>query len=400
MASAASTHLEDTLLIYCAREYLHGSTPRVGDLLRETIDWNYLLRTAARHGVMPLLYRSLRSRNPEEVPAGVLAQLRDGYNAGVSRNQYLTGELLHLLRSLEEEGLVAIPFKGPVLASTVYGDLGLRQFTDLDILVREQDFLKVKALLVSRGYKPWAKLSDTQEAAHILNNHAYTFIHTNGLFAVDVHWRIVERASPLHLDLEYMWRNSRVIDLYGAHFRYLPPEDTLTILYVHGSRSRWEQLKLVCDLAALLSACGGSMDWRLVMRRAGEQRSRRMLYLGLRLADELLGATMPGEILEKARADSAVSVLCTTFRKKLFPETHESDPVIESVACFLQMREKFLDRCLFILRYWTTPNEKDHMFLVLPPGLGYLSYLVRPVRLLKEHGLRAAASLLKRFLGL
>jgi hypothetical protein len=125
-----------------------------------------------------------------------------------------------------------------------------------------------------------------------------------------------------------------------------------------------------------------------------------MLYLGLRLANELLGTTVPDHILNKARADSAVSALCMTLRKNLFHGAHESNSIIERVACFLQMREKFLDRGLFILRYCTTPNEKDRMFLVLPPRLGGLYYLVRPVRLLQEHGMRAVTFLLKRFLGL
>jgi len=36
--------------------------------------------------------------------------------------------LLKLLDLFENHGIPAVPFKGPVLASSIYGDLSLRQF--------------------------------------------------------------------------------------------------------------------------------------------------------------------------------------------------------------------------------------------------------------------------------
>ena len=54
---------------------------RIRILLREGIDWEYLIRTAKFHGVMPLLYRSLNTTYPEAVPKAALDQLRDLFYA-------------------------------------------------------------------------------------------------------------------------------------------------------------------------------------------------------------------------------------------------------------------------------------------------------------------------------
>ena len=41
----------------------------------------------------------------------------------------------HRFAALPLQGIAAIPYKGPVLAAAVYGNLALRTFSDLDILV-------------------------------------------------------------------------------------------------------------------------------------------------------------------------------------------------------------------------------------------------------------------------
>jgi len=53
-------------------------------------------------------------------------------HASVFESYRGTGPILRLFRS---EGIVALPYKGPVLAAQAYGDVLLRQFDDVDIIV-------------------------------------------------------------------------------------------------------------------------------------------------------------------------------------------------------------------------------------------------------------------------
>ena len=82
----------------------------------------------------------------------------------------MTGELLRLLTLFESAGIPAIPYKGPLLASLVYGKIARRQFCDLDILVRKRGFPKARRLLLSQDYRPMFSLTPAQEARYLENN--------------------------------------------------------------------------------------------------------------------------------------------------------------------------------------------------------------------------------------
>src|SRR5262245_12355567 len=127
MAASAETPVagrcpEIELLLCCARTYMNTeSTLRSKALLRENLDWTALLQTAVRHGVMPLLYWHLNGIGPEAVPHTSLELLRDCFHANALHDSMLTRALLTLLRLLQTHGIPAIPYKGPVLATAVYG---------------------------------------------------------------------------------------------------------------------------------------------------------------------------------------------------------------------------------------------------------------------------------------
>jgi hypothetical protein len=44
-----------------------------------------------------------------------------------------------------------VPFKGPALAVQAYGDLSLRQYDDLDLLIHEADVPRAYQLLIANG---------------------------------------------------------------------------------------------------------------------------------------------------------------------------------------------------------------------------------------------------------
>src|SRR5215218_2458387 len=159
---------EIKLLLCCARSRRDPkNTARIGALLQETIDWEYLLRTAHDQRIMPLLAWQLKAISSETIPSDVLKQLSSHFRENSLHNLSLTRELLRLLRVFETHGIAAVPYKGPVLATFAYGNLALREFGDLDILVRRQDILRAGELLASSGYRLGYRLTRAQEAAFI-----------------------------------------------------------------------------------------------------------------------------------------------------------------------------------------------------------------------------------------
>jgi hypothetical protein len=104
-------HPEDELLVRCARV----SRPPEGDrrieaLLQEALDWDYLLKAAGEHGILPLLYWHLGDGFKGLIPETVLDRLRDDFHVNKLRNLLLAGELLKLYGPFELNGISAVPY--------------------------------------------------------------------------------------------------------------------------------------------------------------------------------------------------------------------------------------------------------------------------------------------------
>ena len=388
-----STHPEVQLLLLCARPRTDSeAATRIEALAQEDINWNYLLETARAHGVMPLLYRSLSLIRSEAVPKETLDRLRGYFYKNAQRNLFMTGELLRLLNLFETHGISALPYKGPSLAAFVYGNLALRQFVDLDILVREQDFPKVKDQLLSQGYRPEHKLTYREETVLLRSTHEYPFMHYGKRVMVDLQWKISPRFLYFPLDLECLWKRLEPRTLVGKEVLTFSSEDLLLILCVHGSRHLWQSLELVCDVAELIHVDQG-MNWEQVMQQAATLGSERMLLLGLYLANNLLMVDLPEKVWQRVQADPQVKTLAEQVHERLLwrdsgPPRVFSEEEFPFYTFHLRMRERLRDKIIYCVRLSTTTTVRDWMFLPLPRYLHFLYYILRPIRLIEKYGRR------------
>ena len=359
---------------------------RIRALLREDLDWIYLFRLALLHGMMPLLYWHLGSVCPDAVPEASLAALRKHFHKNVQRNLLLTSELLTLLDLLTLHGISAIPYKGPILAASVYGNLALRYFSDLDLLVRKQDMAKAKDLLVTEGYRLDHPLNKVQEAAYIRFQAHLPFSSHDGQSFVDLHSSFTPSYYAFPLDLERLWERLGPNLFGGREVLTLSPEDLLLILCVHGAKHLWARLAWICDIAEIIRV-HGEIDWGQVMDQAFAVGSERALFLGLFLANALLGADLPEEIIRRVQADPVTQSLGAQVRRRLFRDAACPPGALESCLFHLKVRERVWDRTRFCLGVAMIPTVEDWMRLPLPPSLFPLYYLLRPLRLIGKYGL-------------
>ena len=376
---------ENELLICLAHPTLDvARTERVRRLVRGDLDWDYLLAMADRHSVIPLLYYHLNSICPETVPDQALSQLQDQNQENTRRSLFLTGELLKLLDLLEAQGIRAVPFKGPTLALCAYGDVALRQFGDLDVLVHKQDVLKVRELLVDEGFKPTPELTSAQEAALLRFDCAYNFSNDkNVLF--DVHWDFAAPYFSFALDVHGLWERLETITIGRKQLQTLSTEDLLSVLCLHGFTHIWERLGWICDVAGLIDR-QRDIDWQVVLNNATRQGSRRILSLGLILASELLEAPVPPDVLRAVQADGVVRTLAERVQQRIFAPEPAASGILEGAFLQLRMRERRRDKLTSSLRLAAAPRVYDWMLLPLPGWLFSLYYLLRPLRLAGKCG--------------
>jgi hypothetical protein len=386
---------EEQLLLACARVEASGDTvERIRTLVRNDIDWEFVIRKADEHFITPLLYRGLSSIDFESLPGTVRKLLQQRFYAHAKRSLFMTGELLRVVSLLEREGIRAVPYKGPTLAATAYNNIGLRSFIDLDILVKKKDVLRAKRLLTSCGYGAYRRRTDAQEALRVRSRAQkdIVLVREDGAASVELHWAV---ASSLLFPLggEQLWERLVRVRIGQATVSCLCPEDMLLVLCVHGAKHFFRRLEWICDIAQTLRS-NPDICWDDVIAQATRLGARRMLFFGLILATDLLEIDLPERVRAKARMDGEAQALASRARELLFAEVDSTAEMFSRQSHRIALRESKADRMRLRLSYLVDyvqalvrPNEEDRKQLPLPGFLSFFYIVMRPIRLVKLYGL-------------
>ncbi len=380
-----ATCAEVELLLSCARTRISPEmSQRIREAAQKEIDWVQFIRLALRHDTLALTYWNLHRICPDLVPSGVLDPLRARYEAGAAESRLLAEELVGILGVLDSQGIPAVTYKGAALAVRLYGDLSLRGFGDLDIVICEREILRARRLLIDRGYAPErVEINDLDQ--FLRENHEMLLYRGDGKVRLDLHWRCISRSACLSGDPERFVQYLESVSIAGEEVRSLRLETYLLILSMHAAKHLWVQLKLICDIAEILAV--PDLDWEYVLREAQELGLKRVLGTGLLLAQGLLGAAVPPRLAQGLKIDRSAKALAMQACTRLFEEPGERWGLKGGITSQLEIRERFQDRTKILLRYfWNKlkPTERDRWFLPLPSALAVAYYLVRPVRLALE----------------
>jgi len=384
-ASGPSRRPEDDLLLCCARTCLDARhAARLRSLLHSEIAWSYLLPAAQRHGLVPLLYTHLHSSAQDAVPTYWRGLLRGYFHENLRRSMYRTGLLIKILALLDSRGICALPYKGPVAAQLLYGNIALREFNDLDLLVRQEDIPETHAVLVSHGYAPEFDSNGLLEARFRSPAAQYAYSDPDGAALIELHTEATLRYFPRPLVPGWLREDTEAVSLAGQQIRVLAPGKMLLALCVHGAKDFWNQLKWVCDIAEFVRVYSG-FDWQHLLREARRMDCARMVLLPLFLARDLLGTTLPPECAEWLGADAVVPELAAQVRRGLFE--HSSTFTFPERFLFrARMPGRLSDGIRYTFRLATTPTEEDRALAKLPAALSFAYLLLRPFRLLSKYG--------------
>ena len=378
---------EHELILCCTRTVLAPErAARLRTLAQEKLDWLSLVAIAAKGRVEPLLYWHLSAGCRDVVPPIWIDFLQRSFERNVRRNLYVSGQLLRILDSFEASGIRGIPYKGPTLAALAYGNLALRASGDLDILVRQRDVPKARELLLALGCS--TDLAWMGGAAGRSGGipGEYLFSCDHGRVLVELHPESTSRYLPAPLNVDCLETRLEAVPLGGRRILTFSPEDLLTILCVHGAKHFWDRLQWIVDIAELAESPRG-LNWDLAIQRAGEMQSQRMLFLGLKVAHDLVEANLPEEVLRQIEADRPVQSLAARACALFFRDDNTSPDAVQRLLFRIRTRDKLGAGLRYSLWLATTPTEEDWSRLRLPASLQPLYALLRPLHLLRKYGL-------------
>jgi hypothetical protein len=380
---------EHRLLLACARicsEQERGD--RILACLAERIDWEYLLQAAGRHMMKSLLYRHLNTIRSDAVPPGILDRLHEHYRKHSLKSLLFTAEIIRILDLFKKHGIRAIPFKGPVLAHTLYEDPETREFADLDVLVREQDVFRALKLLPDLGYEPVPDFPPYIQSRLLRNDFHYQVKKPDGWNIVEIHWNPVPGYLGFTLPDSVWLRREESVLIQGHTIPSLSCENQLTALSLHAYKHMWQSLIWINDIARLLVRYPG-LNWDEMLNASTHPDLQRILFVTVLLARDFLGAPLSEEMDRRIRRDAESGRIAETIQRTYFhPETAGGALSLKRLQ--FRLISGWGDRFRAVAFFTFRPLPVD-LKILLPRFLYPLYFILRPVGLLFRYLRRLAA---------
>ncbi|HEY1924035.1 MAG TPA: nucleotidyltransferase family protein [Candidatus Acidoferrum sp.] len=366
---------------------LECANPNAGvGLIREflrmqTTNWPALVELADEQGMLPLVTARLGELAERLVPAEIKTQLTEAARAQTLFTLSMTAELFHILDRFHTSNIGVLLTKGPVLSQRCYGDPGLRQFTDLDLIVCHRDIAQAAELMLALGYASKIPLK-TIQAKKSPGEYVFTKRGTNLL--VEFHTERTFRYHPRPLSVDKLFQQSTRVNFDGQDVPALGIEDELILICIHGAKHFWERLMWIADVAALVSR--QQVDWNRAMEIAREVQAERMLRIGLVLAMNVAGASLPAPIASGIRADAAAVKIAEQIRQRLIAVKPTPLSLPRRAAFRVKMRGGLLTGVAYLLRLSLSPTEEDWQAGSERSRSGTFDAIGRPFRLARKYG--------------
>jgi Uncharacterised nucleotidyltransferase/Transglutaminase-like superfamily len=245
------------LMLGCVRWPVGSNAAEIRDQAGSgDLNWDYFLALCRHHRVMPLVCRGLSAADIS-VPEATLSALKAAANENVVSAFRYISEARRLSDLLGQAGISVRVLKGVPLSQAIFGDPGVRDVGDIDLLIPPGTDEAADRILLADGFyrhDPAARLTARRRRSWRKHGKDYTYRADHDEFEIDLHWRLFR--NP------YMPGNSLAdAHIPGEQMRFgetslmvLPLDRSFLFLCVHGALDGWFRFKSLVDLATLWRA--------------------------------------------------------------------------------------------------------------------------------------------------
>jgi hypothetical protein len=353
-----------------------------------TIRWDVFLALSSLHGVIPHVAAALSGSKVHFIPENARAQLADMHRATAAASMSQVSEYLAIHKRFSDAGILDVPLKGAVLSQALFGSIGARQSSDIDIWVAPEDHDRADAMLRASGYareRPAVGFRPLQLEAYRRGNNEFNYRTAGGLL-IDLHWRLhpFNRLAPL--DIRGVVADGVTIKVGGTKLPWFSDESLYLYLLTHAAREKWYQLKWVVDALTLYRRNPKALG--RFAQSAGVTRIHQQLML---LADGLLGM----DEMTRGLAIDPIAYRLRNDALQAMPSRERRPSLLWWVAYFLgrpAYYARLRDDPEYRREVWRTEYFTPHYGEIcsLPDRALPLFWLFRPFIFFSRYGRRAA----------
>lgn len=291
------------------------------------MDWAAALPLSTRHGVSQQLAAFLAPfSNDTGIPAAVNACLSRMLRANARRNAVMLREAGRLMQGLQAAGVRSMLLKGGALALTVYPDVALRNFADIDILVDVENYERAGETAEQLGYTFSSNREDPLVHNCRYERSCEEDILTDTLpiefdsslrpeiiapccrqVTVEIHrgtfrdamgyWR-AEKMAPF-------WEQALTVSLPEGQPALIPPPEAMMVhLCAHAAGHCFRRLMFMADIAQVIRCYGPSLHWERILHLAQHYGESANVYRCLQFVHHELHVPVPPDILKSLLACS------------------------------------------------------------------------------------------------
>ncbi len=254
-------------------------------------EWSHAVDEALLHQCAPMFREHLRELGLlNSLPVEVQEQLAQLTRYTAMSNLQGVHQLHELMARLNGQAPLII-LKGACLARTSYRDISLRSMRDLDVLSRSENMASVGQVLRDLGYEQDRRFEETWADLH----QEPTFLKDEAL-PVELHRSLLDKNTVFDIDYDGMWSRAVPVDDIPGLF-YMAPEDQLAHVCIHAGYSHELDIGLYAFLDIAAMAQMPAFNWALFLERTVQWKATRCVFLTLRMAEILVGAEVPVEVM-------------------------------------------------------------------------------------------------------
>jgi len=295
MNSKLNIRDEEILLLgLCRLSFDVEITVMLRALAETATDWQYFSILANKHGVSALIYHNLEKLDfLQYVPKVIVDGFRNSLMVNLSRNTCNSEAMAGVLKLLNEENIRIVLLKGLALELSVYGNKGLRQMTDVDVLATREDCLKARNVLMDNGFVSLPLKSVFYKPIfQDMGKHLPTL--TKDGFSIELHHELFGAGKNV---LTRMLYDTSVETWLNPEKTYIPKPQIFFLylvkhLYLHEMNNE-SQLRLYTDLVVLLEKHRDEIINYDLLTYAGEAGMGEILAWRLEPLRDLWGIPFP-----------------------------------------------------------------------------------------------------------
>jgi hypothetical protein len=327
--------------------------PRQDEAIQEAcaagVDWDEYARLVERHRTPAVSWTALKRVTGLTIPEETAKDLKRRSDACRIKAAIHLLLLTKVLKGLSAAGISAMPLKGPLLSLELYGDAGLRDSKDLDVLVELKDLPGAQQCLSELGWEAKSdnsRLSPRQAEFWARHEWHVSFLHKVQHCELELHWRTTwdDKDNPSRRMATSVRR-----ELQGSHYQAMDAVELTINLCEHGSSHAWFRAKWLGDVARILADQRAAAE--TVLMRARWFGQDRPLLQGMRLVQDAFGLPIPETIEREIRALNPC-VIERAVRKLIDPEEPRPGLSISSIR-------EYLLNAIYVRRVWPRRSMWD-----------------------------------------